>query len=390
MNAQNWERVLPWLQLYLTEGLGCLRIARLIEYFGSPQNVIEESAATLSKGLPEKVVQEIRAIPQNKKIQDHLARTHAWLHSAKHHHILCPEDAAYPEALKELPDYPPVLFLSGNINLLNTPQLAIVGSRRPSLQGKTLAEKMARELSLMGLTITSGLAMGIDAAAHYGALAGSRASIAIIGTGLDRVYPAENRLLSRQLTTLGLLISEFPLGTTPHAGNFPKRNRIISGLSLGVLVVEAAEKSGSLITARLALEQGREVFAVPGSVSNPQAKGCHKLIREGAVLVDEAKQVIEELKTPLERWITSPALSKSQSGSESSAQATHQTSYVPIDKKVTCPNQRIILEALGSEVWHIDELLMQISMSQETMTTALTLLELNNIIVLTPHGYQRL
>lgn len=380
-----WERILPWLQLYLTEGLGCLRIAKLIEHFGSAQAILGASPSALS-GLPDKIIQAIRTLPNNQKLQDHLAKTHAWLNHADQNFILCPDDQAYPSALKELPDYPPVLFLSGNMQLLDTPKLAIVGSRRPTLQGKTLAEKLAKELSLMGLTIISGMAMGIDAAAHYGALDGSRASIAVVGTGIDKVYPAGHQLLARQLATLGLIISEFPLGTLPSTGNFPRRNRIISGLSLGVLVVEAAEKSGSLITARLALEQGRDVFAIPGSINNPQAKGCHRLIRDGAVLIDEAQQVIEELKTPLEQWVSSPVIPSHKSIQTPAGQMR----YTSIDQTATCPTQRTILEALGSDVWHIDELLLHLSIDQEAMTTALTLLELNGFIILSPGGYQRL
>ena len=195
----------------------------------------------------------------------------------------------------QLPDPPPLLYAHGNIELLCMPQLAMVGSRNPSSSGRQTATDFARHLGAAGLVITSGLALGIDAASHQGALDAGAGTIAVTGTGLDRVYPASHRELARSIAASGVLVSELPTGTPPLAENFPRRNRIISGLSLGTLVVEAAIRSGSLITARLAAEQGREVFAIPGSIHNPLARGCHRLIREGAKLVETASDVIDEL-----------------------------------------------------------------------------------------------
>lgn len=203
--------------------------------------------------------------------------------------------ADYPDLLASIDDAPILLSARGSVALLSDPQLAIVGSRHASKQGVNIAKDFAQHLSNQGLTITSGLALGIDAAAHKGGLQGLGKTVAVIGTGLDRIYPAANQALARQIAEEGVMISEFPLGTPPLAFNFPRRNRIISGLSVGTLVVEAALKSGSLITAKTAIDQGREVFAVPGSINNPQAKGCHQLIKQGAKLVESGQDIFEEL-----------------------------------------------------------------------------------------------
>lgn len=212
--------------------------------------------------------------------------------------------AGYPDLLASIDDAPILLSARGNVALLSDPQLAIVGSRHASKQGVNIAKDFAQHLSSQGLTITSGLALGIDAAAHQGGLQGLGKTVAVIGTGLDRIYPAANQALARQIAEEGLMISEFPLGTPPLAFNFPRRNRIISGLSVGTLVVEAALKSGSLITAKTAIEQGREVFAVPGSINNPQAKGCHQLIKQGAKLVESGQDIFEELSALIQLTLT--------------------------------------------------------------------------------------
>ena len=218
-----------------------------------------------------------------------------WLREPGNHMVTL-GDADYPQLLLQTVDPPPVLYVKGRLDLLNRPALAIVGSRNASTQGTENAVNFAHALSEAGITIISGLALGIDAAAHRGGLAGAGSSIALVGTGLDVVYPARNKALAHELAAKGALISEYPLATPPLANNFPRRNRLISGMSLGCLVVEAALQSGSLITARLANEQGREVFALPGSIHSPLAKGCHALIKQGAKLVDDANDILEELK----------------------------------------------------------------------------------------------
>ena len=206
----------------------------------------------------------------------------------------------YPELLAEIKDAPIILGVRGDVSLLKDPQIAVVGSRHASKVALQTAQDFASHLSKSGITITSGMALGVDAAAHSGGLKGQGRTIAVVGTGLDRIYPAANQALAREIAQQGAMISEFPLGTAPLAQNFPMRNRIISGLSVGTLVVEAALKSGSLITARMALEQGREVFAIPGSIHNPQAKGCHQLIKQGAKLVESGQDVFEELMPQLQ------------------------------------------------------------------------------------------
>jgi DNA processing protein len=222
-----------------------------------------------------------------------IANDLAWL-AVANNYVISIQDALYPPLLKELADPPPLLFVRGNVELLTMPQIAIVGSRNPSSSGRDTAFEFAKSLSLCGFVITSGLALGIDAASHQGALSVGGGTIAVAGTGLDRVYPARHKDLATEIVMKGAMVSEFPPGTVAKANHFPRRNRIISGLSQGLLVVEAAKQSGSLITARMALEQNREVFAIPGSIHNPLARGCNALIREGAKLVETTQDILEE------------------------------------------------------------------------------------------------
>lgn len=279
-----------WLILGQIPGLGNEGLRRLLQTFGSPEAVLLASSSQLARIVKPAVAQ---AIAQG--IDDEtLATTEAWL-SDPLNHILSIADAAYPQALLNISDPPFLLFVKGRVELLNVPALAIVGSRNASPQGLRNAEAFAQAASEAGLCIVSGMAQGIDAAAHLGGLRGRGSSVAIVGTGLDKVYPSANRELAHQLALNGAIVSEFPLGTPPLPANFPRRNRIISGLSLGCLVVEASLQSGSLITARMALEQGRDVFAIPGSIHSPQSKGCHALIKQGAKLVECAQDILEEL-----------------------------------------------------------------------------------------------
>ena len=283
----------PWLRLVLIEGLGNAAQRRLLTDFGSPEAVFAASPAELARRVEQATAAAIRAGGNRAAARTTLD----WLRDANNR-IVTLADAEYPRSLLEIGDPPLILYLKGRAELLARPAVAIVGSRSATAQGLANAEAFAQALSNAGITILSGLALGIDAAAHRGGLAGAGSSIAVVGTGLDVVYPARNRDLAHRLAQEGALLSEFPLGTPAMAANFPRRNRLISGLSLGVLVVEAAMQSGSLITARLAGEQGREVFAIPGSIHSPLAKGCHRLIKQGAKLVDSAQDILEELKLP--------------------------------------------------------------------------------------------
>ena len=283
-------RVEAWASLQLIPGLSSRALVALLKAFGGPAEVLAASRASLGKW----VSAELASAIASGGAPDELSRSLAWL-AESGHALVAWDDPAYPAALLTITDPPPVLHYAGKLELLNRPALAIVGSRNATPQGRENAEAFAAALSAAGLTIVSGLAQGIDAAAHRGGLAGAGNSVAVVGTGIDRIYPPGNKALAQRLAEEGGLLSQFTLGTPPVPGNFPRRNRVISGLVRGVLVVEATPNSGSLITARFAAEQGREVFAIPGSIHSPFSKGCHRLIKEGAKLVETAQDVLEEL-----------------------------------------------------------------------------------------------
>ena len=279
-----------WLGLCLVPGVSGTAQRALLKAFGSPESIAAADTREISAIVGNAAATALAAGPPPGLLE----ATLAWLAEPRHH-FLTLADADYPGQLLQVPDPPTALFAIGNPKVLNRRAFAIVGSRNATRQGVFDAEAFARSLSDAGFVIVSGLALGIDAAAHRGGLAGLASSIAVVGTGLDRVYPAANRKLAHEIAEIGVMVSEFPLGTSPTAGNFPRRNRIISGLARGVLVVEAATKSGSLITARLGLEQGRDVFAIPGSIHSPLSRGCHWLIKQGAKLVESADDIIQEL-----------------------------------------------------------------------------------------------
>lgn len=278
-----------WLMLLHAPGLGPRGIVSLLEHYGSPQGIIDASPE-LTPSLRDYLQR-----PDHQAIEQDLA----WLESKDARHILCIDSPLYPALLRTISDPPPLLFIAGDPACLGLPQLAIVGSRNPTAGGCEHAQAFAADLAQAGLVITSGLALGIDAAAHRGALAAQGKTVAVTGNGLDSIYPVRNKALAGEIARHGAIVSEFPPGTPPLAANFPRRNRIISGLSVGTLVIEAAIRSGSLITARLATEQGREVFALPGSIQNPMARGCHRLIRDGATLVETSADIIAELSSLL-------------------------------------------------------------------------------------------
>jgi DNA processing protein len=282
-----------WLRLSLVPGLGNAALRKLLTVFGSPESVL----AADSRALETIVQSDIATAIKSAGASTAVAQTLSWLEGAGNR-IVTIADVDYPQYLLQTSDPPLLLYLKGREDLLNRASIAIVGSRNATPQGLAIAEDFARALSDGGVTIVSGLALGIDAAAHRGGLAGGGSSVAVVGTGLDVVYPARNRALAHELAERGVLVSEFPLGTAPIASNFPRRNRVISGMCRGCLIVEAASQSGSLITARLANEQGREVFAVPGSIHSPLSKGCHALIKQGAKLVESAGDILEELALP--------------------------------------------------------------------------------------------
>jgi DNA processing protein len=282
--------VLSWLRFTLVPRVPARVQRRLLQAFGSAAAVLEADRSQILEHAGAEVADAIECGP----LPHPLERALTWLEAPAHHAIAL-DDPRYPRSLLNITDPPPLLYANGRTELLDAASIAIVGSRNATPQGIRDAQAFARALSDAGLCIVSGMALGIDAAAHEGGLAGRGSSLAVLGTGPDIVYPARNRTLAHALARDGCLVTEFPPGTPSIAGNFPRRNRLISGLSRGVLVVEAAQSSGSLITARQAGEQGRDVFAIPGSIHSPLSKGCHELIRDGAKLVEKAEDVLADL-----------------------------------------------------------------------------------------------
>jgi DNA processing protein len=313
--------------------------------------------------------------PASSELERLLDATLRWQETPGHR-VLALGEPGYPELLANIPDPPLLLYIKGRAELLGAPMLAIVGSRNASTQGKANALAFAEALSGTGLCIVSGLALGIDAAAHEGALKGSGSTVAVIGTGPDLVYPARNRALAERIGVEGCILSEYPVGTPPLPGNFPKRNRIISGLAAGVLVVEAAAQSGSLITARQAAEQGREVFAIPGSIHASLAKGCHILIREGAKLVDTAADVLEAMAlSPLARWSGPARAGAGVAGDAGTGAAAGFGSA-----------GTTLLAALGHDPVEPDMLLASLGLSPALLSSQLLALELAGMLERLPGG----
>jgi DNA processing protein len=280
-----------WLRLTLIPGVGGETRRALLKAFGLPDAIFSAGHEALSQVVGPALAARLREHDCEAAIDAALV----WAQQPQHR-IFTLADADYPQALLTADDPPVLLYARGRMEVLARPMMAVVGSRNATAQGERDAEAFSRALGEAGLVVVSGLALGIDAAAHRGALASVAGTVAVIGTGADRLYPARNEALARAIVDNGVILSEFPLGTPALAANFPRRNRIIAGLGLGCLVVEAALRSGSLITARLAAEAGREVFAIPGSIHSPLARGCHQLIRQGAKLVESAKDILEELR----------------------------------------------------------------------------------------------
>jgi len=292
-SADRSRELAQWVRLERTPGVGNETARKLLGAFGLPQNIFAADVTALREIVPERAALALLAPPPD-DMERLIDATLAWA-SQDGNRILTLADAGYPRALLDIPDPPLMLYAKGRVELLARAALAVVGSRNATAQGVANAEKFSEILSETGLTIVSGQALGIDTAAHHGGLRGQGSTIAVIGTGADIVYPARNRALAHRIAADGCIVSEYALGTPAIAANFPRRNRIISGLARGVLVIEAAARSGSLITARVAAEQGRDVFAIPGSIHSPLSKGCHQLIKQGAKLVESAQDVLEEL-----------------------------------------------------------------------------------------------
>lgn len=288
------DELAAWLRLLETPGVGRLGARRLLSRFGSPQEVFRATPREWRLAVDSRLAEALAQEPAG--FATLVERTERWLAGDPRRAVLTLGDAAYPTRLLELPDPPLLLYALGSLAWLQAPALAIVGTRHPSPQGLENARQFGREMSQAGWAVVSGLANGIDGAAHQGALEGPTGTVAVVGTGLDQVYPRRHAALADRIAEAGLLLSEYPLGTPPLPPHFPQRNRLLAGLGAGTLVVEAALASGSLITARLAVECGRDVFAVPGSIHNPQARGCHALIKQGAKLVETCADLLDELR----------------------------------------------------------------------------------------------
>ena len=360
------QNLVNWLTLVRAPAITPAKLTKLLDYFKEPENLIgAKSKDLLTLGVKRSTVDFLKH-PDLKSIEDDLK----WLESGNNHFISI-QDENYPALLRELPVAPIALFIIGDLKILNSIQICIVGSRNPTPDGKRTAREFARELAGAGLVITSGLAIGIDSAAHTGALDNGSVTLAVLGNGLDTIYPTTNKVLAGKILEAGgALVSEFPIRVKPVPLNFPRRNRIISGLSVGTVVVEAAIRSGSLITAHCAVEQGREVFAIPGSIHNPMSRGCHALIREGAKLTEKIKDILEEVGQ-LESIVRI---------SESVCRSKHNP-----DQTLDEPS-KVLLDNIGYRLVTIDLLFEETGIPVKQLHSMLLSLELNKLIESVPGG----
>ena len=342
-----------WVGFSLVPGVGRVRFAQLENYFGSLENAWQASSTDLKRAsLDSRVVRAISAERPKLSLDAEMEQLERY--GVK---VFCQRDPEYPSRLKEIYDYPPVLYVRGFLLPEDEWCLAVVGTRRATVYGRQVAEELVTDLARSKITIVSGLARGIDSVAHHSALEAGGRSIAVFGCGLDMVYPSENATLARQIMEQGALVSEYPLGTKPRAENFPRRNRIMSGLSLGVLVIEASKTSGAMITAHLALEQNREVFAIPGSILAPQSRGTNHLIQEGAKLVQDYTDILEELN------LTTVA---------------HQMEIKEVIP--TSDIETVLLKQLGAEPAHIDEVCRGSQLPVAQVSSTLAMMELKGLV----------
>lgn len=367
-----------WLALMLVEGVGNIGFTTLVNTFGLPREVFKAPVHHLWKtpGIGQQLAARIKSFSQWPQVEKELATAREQQVS-----IITYHDPLYPKNLLNIYDFPPILYVKGTLREEDI-NIAVVGSRAASTYGKFSTERLCRELAMRGITIVSGLARGIDTAAHQGSLAAKGRTIAVLGCGLDIVYPPENKELFNKIPLHGAIITEFPFGTPPHGPNFPSRNRIISGLSLGVVVVEANEKSGSLITARLALEQGREVFAVPGSIDSSGSKGANKLIKQGAKLIENADDILEEIipQIGIKRDFPFPAKVETAKDNAEIPPADGRTSQ----PEALTDRERNLLARISSSPVSIDNLIAQTGEKAGEVLNNLLLLELKGLITQLP------
>ncbi|MAL01066.1 MAG: DNA-protecting protein DprA [Alcaligenaceae bacterium] len=395
------EETAAWVRLTVEPDLGPAQARLLLSVYGLPQDIFSQSTMQLMKHLDTKLASRLAQEP-DATLQNRIDATMHWL-SADNHHLLTLADPTYPPQLLEMHDPPLVLYVNGRPELLSQPSLAIVGARSATPAGETNAHDFAQFLAAHGWCIASGLASGIDAAAHQGALNAEpqgAGTIAVLATGIDLVYPARNRNLAHTIAEHGALVSEFPLGQKAMPYHFPKRNRIVAGLSRGVVVVEAALQSGSLITARLASELGREVFAIPGSIHSPLSKGCHALIRQGAKLVESGEHILEELNpsghnvsTTTQTRTTTKAQRRDNRGQAPNSQAPNEQGSLITPLFETATHQEdidAVLEAMGYDPISFDLLQQRSRIAVSNLNQALSVLELQGHVARLPSGqYQR-
>ena len=359
-----------WLRVHLAKAFSPQQRQRCLELFSSPVTLCQQSPAELrALGLSRACVDSLLN-PDEARIDTILK----WRHEAERRYVISYADPRYPVRLREISDPPLLLYVEGDPACLNKPQLAMVGSRDPSASGRRLAKQFASELSQAGLVITSGLALGIDGICHQAALDLNQATVAILGASLDHVYPKQHAKLAAEISQNGALVSEFPLGTPPRPLQFPRRNRIISGLSLGTLVVEAARQSGSLITARLANEQGRDVFAIPSSIHNHKASGCHWLIQQGAKLVTELKDILNELN-----W----------DGLVQQNVSAYEQPREKLPAQPLAMAEEKLLECIGFDVIKFEQLVEEAALPPAELASVLCQLLLKGYINEAPGGYSR-
>jgi len=369
-NAAAHNSLHNWLYLRHTPGVGNRTFLDLLAVFNSVDNIYNASRQQLSTARSDTSIKTEVISALKSETRPDISADLAWLDQDSNHHIITLFDETYPAQLKELNDAPPILYVRGDPEYLKQPQLAMVGTRNPTAAGRNTAKEFANHLSSAGITITSGLATGIDGASHEGALQGIAGTIAVVAHGLDIIYPAQHQQLAQRICEQGAVVSEMPIGTQLQRGLFPRRNRLISALSLGTLIVEAAHKSGSLITARYAAEQNKEVFAIPGSIHNPMAKGCHQLIRQGAKLVETASDILEEL------CIETDKISEYPIKSVTNIHENPKDSPQALD-----PDHQKLLKCLAYEPASIDELVLNSHFSAAEVASMLLILELEGIVV---------
>lgn len=357
---------IAWLILHRAPKLAVPVVRLLLETFHTPADILTADHGELrGLGLKQQTIAFLKQ-PDWKSVHADLD----WLDKQENHHLVTWLDPAYPVLLQQIPDPPLVLFVAGRPELLRSVQVGIVGSRNPGPNGRQIAHRFARELASLGFTITSGLALGIDACSHRGALQETGNTVAVLGNGPDIIYPYRHGQLIREISLRGAMVTEFPPGTSPAGSNFPRRNRIISGLSAGVLVVEAALRSGSLITARFAMEQGREVFAIPGSIHNPLSRGCHDLIKQGAKLVETVRDIIEDL------------------GPVALAGQTLTRMDIPEpDWKIDLDDDyRLLLDKVAHDPVSIDQLVNTTGLTADVVSSMLLILEVRGLVSASPGG----